>query len=397
MKNSTVTRALSVPDRARVSRYERAPELGPQVLFFSGGTALTEISRELKSLTHNSIHLVTPFDSGGSSAKLRDAFAMPAIGDLRARLMALADESVLGHPEVVRLFSYRLPKDAAPDALRKELDAMVSGKDAWIAAIKNPMRRLICNNLGFFRKAMPKSFDLRGASIGNLILAGGYLNNHKQLDPILFLFARLVGVKGTVGTIVNDDLHLGVELADGTHVIGQHRITGKEEAPLTQPIAKLFISAAPHKADPVRPSVQKNKRKLISGADMICFPPGSFYSSILANLLPKGVGAAIAANPNPKVYLPSLGTDPERPDLSLAGTVDKLLATLRADAGRDCPTDKLLNFVLLDTRNGAYDIAPSRRALKKLGVEVIDTPLADPKSKTKYDPKLASIALMSLT
>ena len=45
----------------------------PRILFFSGGTALRETSRKLVRHTRNSIHLVTPFDSGGSSAVIRQA------------------------------------------------------------------------------------------------------------------------------------------------------------------------------------------------------------------------------------------------------------------------------------------------------------------------------------
>ena len=35
------------------------------------------------------------------------------------------------------------------------------------------------NQLGYFLDRMPDNFDLRGASTGNLILAGGYINNHQ--------------------------------------------------------------------------------------------------------------------------------------------------------------------------------------------------------------------------
>ena len=69
------------------------PELGPHIVFFTGGTALRHISQHLAELTHNSVHLVTPFDSGGSSATLRQAFGMPAVGDIRNRLLDLADTS----------------------------------------------------------------------------------------------------------------------------------------------------------------------------------------------------------------------------------------------------------------------------------------------------------------
>jgi CofD-related protein of GAK system len=197
-----ISRTVQLPDRVRLSRYLKAPELGPRILFFSGGTALTDTSRVLKRYTHNSIHLVTPFDSGGSSAKLRQAFSMPSIGDLRSRLVALADENITGHPEVYQLFTYRFPDDQPASKLLARLDLMIKGKEPLVAAISNPMRRLIRNQLGYFRESMPDDFDLRGASTGNLILAGGYLNNHKHLDPIIFLFSKLVNVLGTVRAVV---------------------------------------------------------------------------------------------------------------------------------------------------------------------------------------------------
>ena len=103
MAEIRVSRRIQVPDALRLSRYSKLPEPGPRLLFFSGGTALNGLCRFLKAYTHKSIHLMTPFDSGGSSAQLRRAFNMPAIGDLRSRLLALADETVLGNPQVYRL------------------------------------------------------------------------------------------------------------------------------------------------------------------------------------------------------------------------------------------------------------------------------------------------------
>src|SRR5262245_50002106 len=122
-----ISRIPTFPDELRVSRSLRAPELGPRILFLSGGSALRPLCRVLKQYTHNSEHLITAFDSGGSSAQLRRAFGMPAIGDLRNRIVALADESVRGNPQIYRLFCYRLPA-ATPAALRSELEALVSGE-----------------------------------------------------------------------------------------------------------------------------------------------------------------------------------------------------------------------------------------------------------------------------
>lgn len=397
MNTIKVTRTVRMPDPLRLSRYRKTPELGPSLLFFSGGTALDGVSRVLKNYTHNSTHLVTSFDSGGSSAKLRQAFKMPSIGDMRSRMMALADETVTGHPEVYQLFTYRLPVESANSELQQTLDSMIQGKDPLVSTISNPMRRLIRNQLGFFREVMPDTFDLRGASIGNLILAGGYLNNHKHLDPIIFLFSKLVGVLGTVRAIVNRDLYLCGELGDGSQVCGQHRLTGKEVAPIESPIRNLSLSSAKDNFVPVEVKIKKKNRKLIERADMICFPPGSFYSSLIANLLPKGVASAIALNENPKVFIPNLGCDPEQIGLTLDQSVLRLLEYLRADAGADCPTEKLINFILIDSDSRGYSSPLSLQLMEKLGIEVIDTNLVSGQGTTYYDANLLVGALLSLT
>ncbi len=397
MNAISVTRTIKMPDPLRLSRYRKTPELGPSLLFFSGGSALDGASRVLKNYTHNSTHLVTSFDSGGSSAKLRHAFEMPSIGDMRSRMMALADETVTGHPEVYQLFTYRLPAGSSDSELRQQLESMIQGDDPLVSTISNPMRRLIRNQLGFFRKVMPEAFDLRGASIGNLILAGGYLNNHKHLDPIIFLFSKLVGVLGTVRAIVNQDLYLCAELGDGSQVCGQHRMTGKEVAPIESPIRNLSLSSALDDFVPVKVKIKKKNRKLIERADMICFPPGSFYSSLIANLLPKGVASAIAANKNPKVFIPNLGRDPEQFGMTLDQSVRKLLKYLRADAGTDCPPEKLVNFILIDSSCGGYSSPLSLKLMAKLGIQVIDTSLVSRQSASYYDANLLVGTLLSLT
>ncbi|MCW9036077.1 MAG: GAK system CofD-like protein [Rhodospirillales bacterium] len=396
-KKIQITRTVMIPDVTRVLRYEKFPELGPKVLFFSGGTALNDLSRELKSFTHNSIHIVTPFDSGGSSAVLRDVFDMPAIGDLRSRLMALSDDTIRGNPEIVRLFAYRLPKDEKKKELRARLNALAEGRDPMVGVIKNPMRRLIRTHLEKFLSYMPKNFDLRGASIGNLILASGYLSNERRLDQVLFMFSRLVNVQGRVVPVINQPLHLIAALEDGTSVIGQHRITGKEVSPLKSAISDLSLTADYKGTQPIEAELPRKNRKLIGEAELICYPPGSFYTSLCANFLPAGVGRAIAANSCPKVYAPGLGSDPERVGLSLDQSIFKLLEFLKADFNQDCPTENLLNFVLIDSQNGECLKRGTFSLLRREGIEVIDTTLITNQSKPYYDPQMLAIAIMSLT
>ncbi len=371
--------------------------MGPCALFFSGGTALQEISRILKQYSHNTIHLVTPFDSGGSSAKLRQAFSMPSVGDLRNRLISLADEGFDDHIYIYNLFIHRLPTDKHNGELKEELASMVDGSSPLVQPIPEPMQQLICSQLGHFQKSMPDDFDLRGANIGNLVLTGGYLHHQRELDQITFMFTKLVGAKGIVRTTISEDLHLTATLEDGTQITGQHRITGKEASPISSPISWVALSRSADRFVPATARLSKANRKLIEMADIICFPPGSFYSSIIANLLPYGVGTAIAENQAPKVYVPCLGNDPEQLGMSLSATIEKLLEYLRMDAGRNCPNDKLINHVLIDSKNGDYGSSLSQDYLDNLGIRLIDTTLITEKSAPYYDPELLVGVLLSLT
>jgi CofD-related protein of GAK system len=391
-----LTQSRRVPDPIRLARYSRAPEIGPTILFFSGGSALRKTSRVLTEYTHNSIHLITPFDSGGSSAKLRDAFPMISVGDLRNRLMALADTRLLGHPEVYRLFDTRLPTDAPPDELRVRLAAMVEGADPLVAAVPTPLRTLIRNHLGYFVDHMPASFDLRGASVGNLILAGGYLNNNSDIDAVIFLFSKLVAVRGIVRPVVDSNLHLSAELADGTVVVGQHHITSRE-VPLAAPIRELRLTStinAPEQLAHV--TIDERTAELIGEAELICFPVGSFWTSVMACLLPRGVGRAVARAECPKVYVPNCGTDPEELGLPPHDQVKVLLEQLRRDAGEDTPTQSLLHLVLVDSQRGEYAGGLDMAAIDALGVEVVDTPLVSEESAPLIEPRRLVELLLSL-
>lgn len=389
-----VTRGIVIPDKARIGRYERTPEFGPSVLFFSGGTAINKFSRIFKSYTHNSIHLMTPFDSGGSSAELRKAFSMPAIGDLRSRLMALADESIHGMPDVYALFTYRLHKSLDQEVLISELQAMVKNDHVLINAISEPMRQLICTQLSFFVEHMPNDFDLRGASIGNLILAGGYLNNAKHIEPIIFLFSKLVAVCGTVKLIVNDNFHLVAELENEEVVIGQHKMTGKETCPISNPIKDLYLSKSINSVEPVTTKINDKNSRLIQSADLIVYPPGSFYSSIVANLLPLGVCESIEQNRGPKVYVPNLGCDPESIGMTTQQTIERLLSFLTRHNGVIEPS-QVLTHVLLDNKVQCYNGAIDTDKFQQLGIQIIQADLISEKSAPYYDPQKLTHALLS--
>ncbi|MHA7810495.1 MAG: GAK system CofD-like protein [Marinobacter adhaerens] len=383
----------------RLARYRKAPELGPKILFFSGGSALRTFSEVLAGYTHNSIHLVTPFDSGGSSAELRRAFSMPAVGDLRARLLSLADDSVTGHPEIAALFSHRLTNRNGKISPEKGLEDLSTGKHALLKAIAEPMRSLIQSYIAEFRQQMPDNFDLADASVGNLILTGGYLLHNRSLDPIAFLFGQLIKTRGTVRTTTDADLQLEVELENGRTITGQHRFTGKETAEIDSPIKSIKLSGEADDVDTLDASkVAKETRKLIDSAELLVFPPGSFYSSVIANILPKGVGKAIHKNPAPRVYVPSLGTDLETLGMTLFDQIRVLDRHLSSRAANGRSKNSGIDFLLFDSRLLEISNSQVESIQNDLGIQIIDVDLAkDDEDLNRYDDVKLAEALLALT
>jgi len=356
---------------------------------------LRELSRCLIEYTHNSIHLITPFDSGGSSAQIRRAFRMLSVGDLRNRLMALADHSFHGQPEIFQLFAFRFPQDGSQLELRRWLDWMIDGRDPMVAAIPEPMRSIARQHLRFFAQRMPARFDLRGANLGNLILAGGYLNQDRNIEAVIFIFSRLVEVRGVVRPVATGNLHLAAELEDGRVIVGQHLLTGKEVAPISSPVARLFLTRRQRDPVPAKLKAPASVLKLVAEASLICFPMGSFFSSLIANLLPDGIGAAVAAADAPKVYIPNTFHDPEQLGLSLAERVRRIIGALRDSGAGTAPTERLLRYVLVDAV-GAKLRRSSLRAVERLGVEVIDLPLISTQSTPRIDAERLAQVLVSM-
>ena len=384
------------PEPDRIARFRQAPGTGPALLFFSGGTALRQLSRELVGYSHNSIHVITTFDSGGSSAELRRAFGMPAVGDLRNRLLALADRTPGGRPEVRRLAGFRFDREAERNALARQLRDICAGRDPLVTTIRNPERAAICADLERFRQHMPADFELRGASLGNLLITGAWLRCGRRIEPALRAVSEWLKARGTVLPVLDADLDLAAELEDGTRLHGQRELTGKESSPVASPVKRVWLTGDPDGLSPADTQIAPGLRSTIEGADLICFPMGSFYSSLVANLLPGGVGRAVAAASCPKVYVPNLGSDPESLGLGLGGSVRRLVRYLEADTANRAGPNRLLDFVLVDATNGTYADPAGLEALEDLGVRVLDRPLVSAGSAPLLDGQRLARALVSL-
>jgi CofD-related protein of GAK system len=242
---------------------------------------------------------------------------------------------------------------------------------------------------------MPDHFDLRGANIGNLILAGGYMNNHNNIETALYLFSRLAEVRGIVKPVTTASLHLAAEMENGDVLIGQHVLTGNGHPPIKSAIKKLFLSESREAAVPVKIPISREIEDLIAAAELICYPMGSFYTSVLANFLPENVGAAVAANHCPKVYIPNTLADPEQRDMDLVQAVAAIIQYLKQGTEGKTVGD-FLNLVIVDSVRGRYPYALNLERIEEMGIDIIDTQLITEDSFPYIDPACLNNILLSL-
>jgi CofD-related protein of GAK system len=335
--------------------------------------------------------LITPFDSGGSSQVLRKAFDMPAVGDLRSRLVALAENG----DTAAALLSHRLSEEAGRKSLQGEFRQLIDGSHPLVLNVERDVQEQILRMLEVFAQNMPANFDLRRASVGNLVLAGGYLVHDRALEPVLEWMSNSLGVLGTVRAIADVNLQIGVDLDDGSRVIGQANFTGKDAPPIRRPIQRLFLADRQGEVSPDQVPLSPTNTGLIEAADLICFPPGSLFSSVIANLLPSGVGQAVAARHVPKIYVPSLGCDPECFGMSLSDQIGALLSALRRDAGQDRPAKDLISLVVSSHDVLTLDVVDEIARVHGLKCLALD--VAERDSSDRYDPERLSRALLSLS
>lgn len=342
------------------------------IVFFSGGSALAALARELAAAGQSPFYLITTFDSGGSTQALRKAFGMPAVGDLRNRLLACAPPES-GLRAVIKFLKFRLDKDGSQEAAAQALRELIADSDYESLSCGAELRQ----DLEAFLEKMPQTFDARNASIGNIAITGAWLRFGCQIAAALDRYVKLLHVSARLLPIVVESLHLGMEMADGNIVIGQHLLN----QPLPGRLKRIFLtSRAPWQSGvalEARPHLAEEARIALEQADLICFPMGSFYSSVLANLLPQGVGRTIAASGATKVFIPNTGHDPELQGLDLAGQIEMLLATLKADAPSEC-SHSFIDMVLADGSNGVYPGSfdrTMRKRLNQMDICAVDAPI----------------------
>ena len=294
-----------------------------------GGTGLSTLLEGLKHKTDNLTAIVTVTDDGGSSGRLRKDLNMLPPGDIRNCIVSLAKSNSL----ISELFQHRF-----------------NGKS-----------------------------DLSGHSFGNLYIAA--------MTAITGSFARAISetsrvlaIKGKVLPATLENVILGARFKDGKTILGQTKIVAHHG-----PIDELFLV-------PASPAAYKGVLKACKEADLIILGPGSLFSSIIPNLLVKGVADEIFKSKAKKIYICNIMTQPgETDDFTVS---DHLLAVEKYLAGH---IDNLIinngeisqDLIKKHTEKNSFIVADDSIRLKT-GTKIIRADIASNKDYARHDPEKIS-------
>jgi len=255
-----------------------------RIVAIGGGTGLSTLLHGLKRYAAEPREIeitavVTVTDDGGSSGRLRREFDVLPPGDIRNCLVALSeDEATLS-----KLFQYRFP----------------GGRGLKGHSFGNLFLTALTNQTGDFAKAVKVSSEIL-ASLGRIYPSTG---------------ANVV---------------LEAELENGRIVTGETKIS-KSRSRIKR------IRLRPQVCKPLRETLEAIER-----ADLITFGPGSLFTSVIPNVLVKGIPQAIRRSSALRAYFVNLMWQPGE---TIGFRASDHVEAIHRHAGVD-----LLNVVVVNTR-----------------------------------------------
>ena len=232
------------------------PEL--RVVAIGGGTGLSTLLKGLKRYVMTPAlavsgqptirelsGVVTVSDDGGSSGRLRKEFNMLPPGDVRNCIVALSEDEAL----LSRLFQHRFAKGSG----------------------------------------------LEGHSFGNLFLAA-LTSITGDFAEAVRLSSEILLTRGRIYPATMSSVELEASFEDGSRVRGETRITASKGR-----IRELVL--VPPDVEPLPQTLEA-----IANADLITIGPGSLFTSLIPNLLVRGIPEAILESSAIKVFVCNLMT-----------------------------------------------------------------------------------------
>jgi uncharacterized cofD-like protein len=257
--------------------------------------------------------IVTVTDDGGSSGRLRKEFNILPPGDIRNCMVALSEDEGL----LAKLFQYRFPAG---------------------------------NGLG-------------GHNFGNLFLTaltsvvGDFSEAVRESSEIL-------ASRGHIYPSTKSNVELDAWMTDGSRVRGETKITASDKR-----IKELRL--VPANAKPLPQALEA-----IARADVITIGPGSLFTSLIPNLLVRGIPEAIVASNAVKIYVCNLM---QQANESLGMSASDHLRALRQHARRKIFDYALVNNVPVSQEllskykeQGCDQVECDCKGLEALGVRCIE-------------------------
>ena len=217
------------------------------IVTVGGGTGTFVVLTALKNFDFNLSAVVSMCDDGGSTGRLRDDYGVLPPGDIRRSLIALSATS----RSLRRLFDFRF-----------------------------------------------KDGSLDGHNFGNLFLTA-LEKSEGSFNQAVLTASQLLNVKGKVIPVTLSNVRLQAELENGEVISGETNIDIPKHNPKLK-IKKVFI----------KPTAHPNRYALeaIKGANLIVIGPGDLYTSIIPNLLVRGIAKAIRSSRARKIFICNLMT-----------------------------------------------------------------------------------------
>ncbi len=294
-----------------------------KVVALGGGHGLAATLSALRRLPTNLTGVVTVADNGGSSGRIRSELGGLPPGDLRMALAALCGDDEWGRTWA--------------DVLQHRF------------ASEGPMH---------------------GHAVGNLLIAGIWDLLGDNVDG-LDLVGQLLGAQGRVLPMASIPLTIEADVRLDTSPDQLTRVTGQVEVASTDGrVVNVWL-------DPADPPACPQAVEAIDAADWVVIGPGSWFTSVLPNLLVPGIRAALSRTTAKRILVLNLG---EQVGETAGLTPQDHLEVLASHA-----PELHFDYVLADT--GMVDEAGIlASAAKSLGAELISVHVSKGPGSVLHDP-----------
>ena len=310
------------------------------VVTIGGGTGSSTL---LKGLMHyseriNISAIVTTFDDGGSTGRLREEFGVPALGDLRRCIAALLPTDDDG-ATIERLFEHRFTSEG----------------------------------------------ELNDHSLGNLILLGAWQRTD-SLTQAIDEISNSLHLLGQVIPVSDQPTDVCANLSDGTVIRGESAVGDRNE--------ELFGAGEIYLDPPVE--ANPDALRAIASANVVILGPGDLFTSVIPNLLVNGMIEALRESSAKILQICNLAT--KQGESGSYAASDFALAInriLKSDTQRGIGSKRVDAIIVNDFENPPPDgaIKIDERLGEVVGT-VITRPVADTSNPCNHDPlKLASAVM----